>query len=291
MLKPFTLHDPASVAEASSLLRRYGESARLYAGGTELVLVMKHGFAHYEHVVNVKRIPGLGEVQVDGDVLRIGAAATHRAIERSRLVQDRLPALSTLERGVANVRVRNVGTLGGNLAFAEPHADPGTLLLALGARIRAQRDGRARHIPLQDFFIDAYTTALEPDEVLVEIEVPLPPPGSGAAFLKFGFLERPSVNVAVAFEAVGGSVREARLAVGCVGPKPVRCPRAEAALTGVPIREIPAAAEAAGAEAAREIDPLGDLHGSIEFKRHIAAVLARRAVAAAAGALNGDGGG
>ncbi len=289
MLKPFTLYEPTSIAEASSLLRQYGESARLYAGGTELVLVMKHGLAHYDHVVNVKRIPGLSGLYLDGDVLHIGAATTHRALERNHLVQDRLPALSTLERGVANVRVRNVGTLGGNLAFGEPHADPGTLLLALGARIRAQRDQRVRHIPLEEFFIDAYTTALEPDEVLVEIEVPLPPPGTGAAFLKFGFLERPSVNVAAVLSVTGGSVREARLAVGCVGAKPERCPRAGAGLVGVPVREIPAAAEAAGAHASREIDPLEDLHGSTEFKRHITAVLAQRAVAAAAEALNGGG--
>lgn len=291
MLKPFTLHEPSTVAEASSLLRQYGESARLYAGGTELVLVMKHGLAHYGHVVNVKRIPALGGLRLDGDVLRIGAAATHRAIERDDRIRDRLPVLSTLERGVANVRVRNVGTLGGNLAFAEPHADPGTLLLALGARVRAQRDERVRHIPVEEFFIDAYTTALEPDEVLVEVEVPLPLPGTAAAFLKFGFLERPSVNVAAVVSVSDGLVREARLAVGCVGPKPVRCHRAEAGLAGVPVRDLPAAAEAAGAEASREIDPLDDLHGSAEYKRHIAGVLVQRALAAAAEGLNGGGGG
>jgi carbon-monoxide dehydrogenase medium subunit len=291
MLKPFTLHEPSTVAEASSLLRQHGESARLYAGGTELVLVMKHGLAHYDHVVNVKRIPALGGLRLDGDVLRIGAAATHRAIERNDRVRGRLPALTTLERGVANVRVRNVGTLGGNLAFAEPHADPGTLLLALQARVRAQRDERVRHIPMEEFFIDAYTTALQPDEVLVEVEIPLPPPDTAAAFLKFGFLERPSVNVAAVVSVSDGLVREARLAVGCVGPKPARCPRAEARLAGVPVRELPAAAEAAGAEAAREIDPLDDLHGSTGFKRHVAGVLAQRALAAAAEGLNGGGGG
>ncbi len=273
--------------EASALLRRYGEAARPYAGGTELVLVMKQGLAHYDHLVNIKRVPDLSGLGVDDGVLRIGAATTHRAIERSRLVRDRLPVLAGMEQGVANVRVRNVGTLGGNLAFAEPHADPGTLLLALGARVRAQRGEHLRRIPVEQFFIDAYTTALEPDEVLVDLEIPLPSPGTAAAFLKFGFLERPSVNVAVVLSVTGDTVREARVAVGCVGPKPLRCPRAEAGLAGVPVREIPSAAEAAGAQAAREVDPLDDLHGSAGFKRHITATLAARAVAAAAAQLDG----
>ncbi len=286
MLKPFTLHDPTAVAEASSLLRQYGEAARLYAGGTELVLVMKQGLAHYDHLVSVKRIPGLSGLRQEGGVLRIGAATTHRAVERNELVRDRLPVLANLERGVANVRVRNVGTLGGNLAFAEPHADPGTLLLALGACIRVQRGEQLRQIPLGEFFIDAYTTVLEPDEVLVELEVPLPSPGTAAVFLKFGFLERPSVNVAAVLSVADGTIREARVAVGCVGPKPRRCPTAEADLLGVPLREIPSAAGAAGARAAHEIDPLADLHGSADFKRHITAVLAQRAVAAAAAQLD-----
>jgi len=289
MLRPFTLHEPTTVAEASSLLTQHGEAARLYAGGTELVLVMKQGLAQYAHLVNVKRIPGLSGLSQDGGVLHIGAGTTHRAIERSPLVRDRLPGLMTLARGVANVRVRNVGTLGGNLAFAEPHADPGTLLLALAACIRAQRGERVRRIPLGEFFVDAYTTALEPDEVLMEVEVPLPPPGTAAVFLKFGFLERPSVNVAVVLSGDDGTVREARVAVGCVGPRPVRCSRAEASLVGVPLREIPPAAQAAGAHAAQEIDPLEDLHGPADFKRHITAVLAQRALVAAAAQLgSGD---
>jgi carbon-monoxide dehydrogenase medium subunit len=287
MLKPFTLHEPATVAEASSLLGKYGEAARLYAGGTELVLVMKQGLAHYPHLVNVKQIPGLSGVRQHGGVLHIGAGTTHRAIEKNPLILDRLPRLAGLEEGVANVRVRNVGTLGGNLAFAEPHADPGTLLLALGAGVRVQRGDRIRRIPLGEFFVDAYTTALEPEEVLVEVDVPLPPPGTEAVFLKFGFLERPSVNVAAVLSSSDGTVREARVAVGCVGPKPIRCQTAEAVLAGVPVREIPSAAQAAGARAAHEIDPIQDLHGSADFKRHITAVLVRRSITAAAARLGG----
>ncbi len=291
MLTPFALHDPTTVAEASALLRAHGEAARLYAGGTELVLVMKQGLARYAHLINVKRVPGLAGVRQDDGGLLIGAATTHRAIERDPLVRDRLPALASLEQDVANVRVRNVGTLGGNLAFAEPHADPGTLLLALEAGVRAQQGESLRRIPLREFFVDAYTTALQPDEVLVEVDVPLPPSGTGIGFLKFGFLERPSVNVAVVLSASGGSIREARIAVGCVGPYPVRCPGAEAGLVGVSVREILPAAKEAGARAAREVAPLEDLHGSAEFKRRITAVLAQRAVAAAAAQLGRRSGG
>ncbi len=134
MLQPFRLEEPTSVDEASALLARYGDSARLYAGGTELLLVMKEGLLQYERLINIKGIPELTQMSLQDGALHIGAATTHRTLERSPIVQDHFSTLADVEASVANVRVREVGTLGGNLCFAEPHADPGTLLQVYDAR-------------------------------------------------------------------------------------------------------------------------------------------------------------
>ena len=149
MLSPFELCEPGSAAEASALLAHHGEAARLYAGGTELILAMKEGLIHYDYLVNVKPIPGLAGVRLEPDgTLRIGAATTHRSLERDPSVRERFPALARMEADVANVRVREVGTLGGNLCFAEPHADPGTLLQVYDARAKIEKSGGQRIVPL-----------------------------------------------------------------------------------------------------------------------------------------------
>ena len=147
MLRPFRLEEPESVREASRALARYGDSAKVYAGGTELLLAMKEGLVHYDCLVNVKKIAGLDGIRQDNGSIRLGALTTHRQLERSGELQDRLPVLVEMERNVANLRVREVGTIGGNLTFAEPHADPGTLLLALDAAVVAQKADGEREIP------------------------------------------------------------------------------------------------------------------------------------------------
>lgn len=277
MLRPFELAEPASVAEASELLARHGEAARVYAGGTELILAMKEGLIHYDYLVNVKTIPGLAGVRLDGGTLRIGAATPHRALERDPVVRERFPVLARLEADVANVRVREVGTLGGNLCFAEPHADPGTLLQVLDATARIEKKGGARTIPVEKLFVGPFETCLEGDELLTEIAVPPLPPRSAAAYLKFGFLERPSVGVGVAVTLDDGRVADARIAVGCVGPVPRRMREAEAALAGKAVAESRAALGEAGRIAARASDAITDLHGSAEYKEHLVGVLLRRA--------------
>ncbi|MBF8253467.1 MAG: Molybdopterin dehydrogenase, FAD-binding [Deltaproteobacteria bacterium] len=203
MLKRFRLEEPESVKEACELLGRFGENAKVYAGGTELLLVMKEGLAHYERLVNIKKL-GLNQIKRDNGTIRIGALCTHRQLETAPDLQRALPALVKLERNVANVRVRQAGTLGGNLCFAEPHADPGTLLVALGAKMIAEKGAAKREIAAEDFFVDAYETRLAADELLTEIQVPVPAAHCGVEYIKFGYLERPSVGVAVALTARDG---------------------------------------------------------------------------------------
>jgi len=284
MLKPFELCEPTTVAEASGLLARYGEEARIYAGGTELILAMKMGLLHYDHLVNIKGIAGLTGVRFDAgaNALRIGGAATHREIERSPAVRERFPAIAEMETHVANVRVREAGTIGGNLCFAEPHADPGTLFQVYDAQVTLEKAGGKRALPLEKLFVGPFEVALEGDEVLSEVTVPALPPRMAAAYLKFGILERPSVGVAVAVGLNGGGVSDARIAVGCVGPVPRRMREAEAMLKGKSLAEAEALLPAAGETAGRASEAVSDLHGSAEYKEHIVKVLIGRAFRAAA---------
>lgn len=282
MLRRFRLEEPGSVGEVSDLLSRFGESAKIYAGGTELLLAMKEGLVQYEHLINVKKVPGLSDVSEADGMIKIGVLCTHHELELSELLRRRLPSLHKLEQNVANVRVRQSGTLGGNLCFAEPHADPGTLLMALGAKLVAEKSSGKREIAAEDFFVDAYETSLEADEILTEIRIPAPTEKSRSAYLKFGYLERPSVGVAVAFNLNGG-LSDVKIAVGCAGPAPRRVPEAEALLNGKSREEAEQNLAQAGAVAGRESRAITDLHGSQDYKEHIVGVLLKRAFQSVAG--------
>jgi aerobic carbon-monoxide dehydrogenase medium subunit len=279
MLRRFRLEEPESVAEVSELLAQFGESAKVYAGGTELLLAMKEGLVQYERLINVKTVKGLNEVIPDNGTIRIGALCTHHQLETSPLVKQKLPALARTEQNVANVRVRQVGTLGGNLCFAEPHADPGILLMALGAKMVAQQSTSRREITAEEFFVDAYETCLGADEVLTEIRVPVPEAKSGVAYLKFGYLERPSVGVAIALriDADGKSIEDAKIAVGCAGPAPKRVSESEGLIKGKSVDEAKTNLLKAGEIAGRAAQAISDLHGSQEYKEHIIGVLLKRA--------------
>ena len=280
MLRRFRLEEPESVAEASELLGRFGDGAKVYAGGTELLLAMKEGLIQYERLINVKKL-GLNQISAANGTITIGALCTHHELELSPVIQQRLPSFLKLEQNVANVRVRQAGTIGGNLCFAEPHADPGTLLMALEAKMVAEKGGAKREIAAEDFFVDAYETSLAADEVLTEIRVPAPGANSRSAYLKFGYLERPSVGVALALNLNGGNVSEVRIAVGCAGPAPKRVAEAEALLSGKTKDDATRNLAQAGAVAGRAAQAIGDLHGAQDYKEHIVGVLLKRAFQAA----------
>ena len=278
MLRRFRLEEPQSVGEVSELLGRFGDSAKLYAGGTELLLAMKEGLVHYERLVNVKGVQGLNEIKQDNGTIRIGALCTHHQLENAPALKQNLPAFVKLEENVANVRVRQVGTIGGNICFAEPHADPGTLLIALGASLIAAKSDSTREITAESFFVDAYETALQPDEVLTEIVIPVPVKPSGVCYMKFGYLERPSVGVAIALKTNSekNKIDDVRIAVGCAGPAPKRVPEAETLLKDKPIDEATRNLSRAGEVAARAAQAISDLHGAQDYKEHIVQVLLKR---------------
>ena len=277
MLRRFDVHRVTSVAEAVELRQRFGEDAAIYAGGTEILLAMKLGVARWPHLIDVKTIASLGQVSGTKDTLRIGATATHWTIERDPIVARVLPALARLEANVANVRVRVAGTLAGNLAFAEPHADPPALLIALGARVILQGASGTRALPVIELITGMYETAIAADEIIVAIEIPFPRPDARIAYVKFQILERPSVGVAaVASLRDGRFVGAPMMVVGAVDEMARPVPTAQFA--GADARY--AGTGEALAEAARAaVEPVADLAGSVDYKRHLVGVFAQRAVA------------
>lgn len=279
-LAPFALHRPASVTEATELLRDLGDDAAVHAGGTEVLLLMKLGLASFGQLVDVKRIPELGGVSVDeAGTLRVGATATHRQIGRSPMVRAGWPELAFIESNVANVRVRTIGTLGGNLCFADPHSDPATWLLAADAHVELAAGETRRELPVGDFLMGPWQTALEPGELLAAVEVPPLPEGSGMAHLRFATHERPTATVSCLVRVADGAIAEARVAVGSVGPRHVRAPDAEALLAGLAaVDPDPAVLRAAGEAAATVAEPDTDSNGSAEYKADLVAVLVERAV-------------
>ena len=280
-LPPFTLHRPASLEEAHATLAEYGDDAAVYCGGTELFLVMKLGLASYPRLVDLKRIAELHLLADQDGFLAIGAAVTHRELESSALVQRVLPALAEMERRVANIRVRSAGTLGGNLAFSDPHSDPATFLLAAGADLLCRRGETSRMIPMSEFVRGPYETALEPGELLVEIRIPLPGTSDAMAHMKFAIHERPALTVSCFVRAEQGRVAEARIAVGSVSAVPARVLEAEAALIGVDLEAGDSAVSEVGSAAAESSEPLADANGSVEYKRNLVRVFVDRCCAEA----------
>ena len=273
MLQSLQLVQPATVLEASKALAGFGEKSKIYAGGAELLLLLRNGLLQSEILVDVKKIERLHRISLDDGVLRIGACMTHRALENSALAREHAPALAYAESQVANVRVRNQGTLGGNLAFNDPHSDPGTVLLIHNASVIVGNDRGERRVALNEFFVDMYATVLQPDDLLIEIETPALPAGMESVYLRLHRYQRPTLGVAVGARLRNGRVEEVRMAVGCVGPKPVRLTELEAKIEGAKVSD-------AGRIVAEEkrylrqlLRPVDDLLGSAEYKSYMTGVM------------------
>ena len=282
-LPPFELHAAHTVAEATELLTELADEAVVYSGGTELLLLLKLGFAAYGHLVDVKPIAELGGISLVDGYLRIGGAVTHRAIERSPLVASGWRGLAAMEGKLANIRVRSVGTLGGNLAFADPHSDPATWLLAAGARLVLGLADARRTLPMADFVLGPYATALQPGELVVAIEVPSIPDGASISHTRFAFHERPAATISCLVQVHAGRITDATIAVGSVGIVPVLVPDAAAQLRGKPADDLDAGVlDVVGRAAAVTAEPVTDSNGSADYKRDLVRVLVGRGVREAA---------
>lgn len=284
MIPRFALARPTTIADALAAFSATGGDAAYVAGGTELLQVMKMGFAQIGTLIDLKGIAELrGIAETDDGWLRIGAATTHREIERSPLVRRHTPGLAALEAGVANIRVRSTGTIGGNLAFAEPHSDPATFLLACGAVVELTGPSGTRELGIGEFVLGPLATAREADEIILAVRVPAAADGEGRAYEKLAFFERPAASVAVCLRVRDGVVADATVAVGSLTEVPEIVPAAAAALVGTAASPdaLTVACGRAAPSAFAGLDAVADLNGSADYKRHLAAVLLDRAARAA----------
>ena len=277
----FEYVEPESLEEALALLEQHGEDAKVLAGGTGLVNLMKQRLVQPAYLIGLRqlaRVPELAEIRPNGDLM-IGALCSHRTIETSTLIRHRLPLLATTFQHVASVRIRTAATIGGSLAHADPNQDPPPALLVLDAQIRVQSSHGARDIELGDFFVDYYETVLEPAELITTVVIPPQPADTGTAFLKFlpqTHDDYATIAVAALVSLDGDTIAQARIALGAAAATPLRARAVETALQGQ--APTPQVIHDAAALVAEEVDPLADFRGSVEYKRDMAVVFTQRAI-------------
>jgi carbon-monoxide dehydrogenase medium subunit len=279
----FEYHAPATLQEAIGLLQTHGDEAKILAGGHSLLPLLKLRFASPGHVVDIGRLPGLSYIREDGDTIAIGGLTTHRDIEHSDVLKAKVPLLPEAAREVADIAVRNRGTIGGSLAHADPAADYPAAVLALNAEIVVTGPNGQRTVPIAQWFVSLLTSALAPNEVLTEVRIPVPGAGSGGAYQKVPNMASHYALVGVAAQVkitADGRCESASIGVTGAAGVPFRASGAEAALAGQALDDatIANAAEAAwnGSGA------LSDIHASGEYRQHLVKVHTKRAVQRAA---------
>ena len=287
---PFEYRTPKSLKEVQADLKQFGTDAKLIAGGTALVIMMKQRLVRPSCLISLRQVRGLNAIAVKDGGLGIGGLVTHREVETSSLVRRRMPLLAETYRHVATIRVRNVATVGGGIAHADPNQDPPPTLIALGATVKVNSADGSRLIPLEEFFTDYYETVLKPEEIITEVLVPRVPPNSGVAFLKF--LPRTADDYAtvsaaavVTLDRSKKTFADVSIALGSVGTTPIRAREAEAVLRGQPVKTE--AIREAAEKAKQAVDPISDLRGSAAYKREMAGVFVRRALEKALDSVSG----
>ena len=275
--RAFEYYRAGSLREAAAMLGQLGEGAKLLAGGQSLIPLMKLRFANPTHLVDLNFIPGASYIKEEKSALRFGALTRHAEIENSAAAA-RIPIIHDCAAGIADVQIRNRGTIGGSIAEADPSGDWAVVLSTLDTTVKCVGKKGSRTIPLSQFITDAYTTVLAKDEVVSEIAVKFPPKRTGSAYIAFKRTAPvyPTASAAVRLTMSGNICKDAAIALGCVGLTAIKASEAEAALRGQAISDqsIAAAAEAARVAA----DPQPDMRGSVEYKRNLVAALVKRAI-------------
>lgn len=276
---PFAYARASDLAEVCALLRRHGDDARVLAGGQTLLATLAMRLSQPSILIDIGAVEALKGMALVGDVLRIGSATRHVEIERSALVAERAPLLAMAAPHVAHAAIRNRGTIGGSIAFADPAAEWPACAVACDAALVLSDGTAERRVAASDFFLDLYLTALRPAEIIVAIEFPLPSASRGFAFAELARRhgDYATVGLALGFDLADGRIGDPRLVFFGVGNTPVRAHAAEAALTGTTGEATALAAAVAALD--DDLAPTADLHTSAESKRHLAGVLLRREVA------------
>ena len=280
-MNAFSYLTPETPEEVLSLLQKHGEDAKVIAGGTALIIMLKQRLVMPEVLISLDRVRGLDSVEAADGALRLGGLLTHRAAERTPLIRTHLPALADTYCHVATVRIRNMATVAGSLAHADPNQDPPVTLMALDARVRLASTRGQRDVAIEDFFTDYYETVLEPEELLTEVRIPLPQPHTRSVYVKFlprSADDYATVGVAatVRVNASTGACEDCRIAMGSVGVTPLRAYQAEDVVRGH--QRSDALLREAGVAAQQVTDPMSDTRGSAAYKRSMAGVFVRRAL-------------
>lgn len=285
--RAFHYHRAGSLKEAAAMLSQLGEDAKLLAGGQSLIPLMKLRFANPRHLIDLNFISGTSYIKDAGGALHFGALTRHAEIENSAVVA-KIPILHDCAAGIADVQVRNRGTIGGSLAEADPSGDWAVVLMTLSTEVRYVGRKAERTVPLTGFIKDAYTTALAHDEVLSEVLVKKPPKNSGGAYLAFkrSAPVYPTASAAVQVTMDGDVCKDASIALGCVGLMAIKANQAEAALRGKKITEKTMADAVEAARAAA--DPQSDMRGSADYKRTLVGALVKRALEVAVRRARGE---
>lgn len=275
----FDYQEPTTLKKVFALMAKHGDDGRVMAGGTSMIIMMRQRLLMPKVVISLNRVPKFDKIAYSAkDGLRIGAGARHRDIELSKAVEQHYPLLHETFRKVAQPRIRNMGTIGGNLAAGDPLTDPGASLIALDAEVTLTSSKGQRTLPLDEFFIDYYQTAMEPGELLTEIHVP-PPTRPGWAHIKFtprSVEDFATVGVAVTLRTIDGICEDIRIGLNSVASTIIHAKQTEAVLRGKAISDT--LLNQAGETAVTEVDPTDDNRGSAEYKRELVKVLVRRAV-------------
>lgn len=279
MIRDFKYLAPKTLKEALTLLDKYGEDCKVIGGGQSLLILMKQGLVAPEYLISIKGISELDYIESDAkEGLRIGALTTHRAIEKSPVMQNGFRVLAEMEMRLASIQTRNWGTIGGNLCHGDPAGDPAPILMVLDATLKMAGLNDERAMPVEDFFLDYFETALEPGELLTEIQVPVPPPHTGSAYTKFNVIESDLATVGVAvsitLNSSGGVCRDVKIALGAAAPTPIRAKQAEEVLKGKKITDE--LLGEAGQIASTEAEPVSDIYASEEYRRELVKILVKR---------------
>ena len=280
-MNAFSFHTPETQDEALALLQQHGDEAKVMAGGTALVIMLKQRLLVPDALISLDRVQGLDDIKEEDGALCIGGLVTHRTAELAPLLRTHVPVLADTFHHVATIRIRNMATVAGSLAHADPNQDPPVTLLALDAQLRLSSANGSRDVALADFFTDYYETILEPEELVTEVRVPLPQPHTGSVYCKFlprSADDYATVGIAatVRLNASTGVCEDCRIAMGCVGVTPLRAVQAEDIVRGQ--TQSDALLREAAAAAQSITDPLSDTRGSAAYKRAMAGVFVRRAL-------------
>ena len=279
MIQDFTYLKPGNVKEALTMLSDHVDECKIVCGGQSVLIPMRQGLLVTEYVIGIKGLTELDYIKYDDkEGLKIGATTTHRSIEKSDTIKKKYPVLVEMEDRLASIQTRNWGTIGGNLAHADAAGDPAPVLISLGAKVKLASAKGERTMSLEEFYTDLFETAMEHDEMIVEIQVPPMPANTGAAYEKFNLLKNDQGICAVAALVTmdKDTCKNARIVLGNMGVTPVSAKSADKVLIGKKMSDKLCAE--AGEAAAGDSDPVSDIHASEDFRRHLIRVLTKRMV-------------